>query len=181
MYFFRFLLFSGTARANRALKQDVTSEPPSVEASVLKETTLTLEKRNQKYIIFYEQCIYVSWKRRMKLYNKRVIFSNDNNKKKEMLSKHQKYFFLVSDFWLLIFDIQNSRETRSKKSGLWKRCYMGTGKLLALSYGLLFQTANLTEQELITWSEHLPFAHANIQQFVMVCTLIDHRNDIKIV
>ena len=34
-----------------------------------------------------------------------------------MLSKHQKYFFLVSDFCLLIFDIQNSRETRSKKKG----------------------------------------------------------------
>ena len=52
MYFLRLLLFSGTARANRSLKQDVTSEPPSVEASVLKETTLTLEKSNQKYIIF---------------------------------------------------------------------------------------------------------------------------------
>ena len=58
---------------------------------------------------------------------------------------------------------------------------MGTGKLLAPSYGLLFQTANVTEQELITWSEHLPCANANIQQFVMVSTLIDHRNDIKIV
>ena len=58
---------------------------------------------------------------------------------------------------------------------------MGTGKLLALNYGLLFQTANVTEQELITRSEHLLCAHANIQQFVKVCTLIDHRNDVKIV
>ena len=82
MYFFRLLLFSGTARANRSLKQDVTSEPPSVEASVLKETTLTLEKSNQKYIIFYDQCIHVSWKHRVKLHDKRKIFSNDNNKKK---------------------------------------------------------------------------------------------------
>ena len=34
MYFFSLSLFSGTARANRSLKQDVMSEPPSVEASV---------------------------------------------------------------------------------------------------------------------------------------------------
>ena len=46
------LIFSGTARASRSLKQDVTSEPPSVEASVLKETTLTLKKNNQKHTIF---------------------------------------------------------------------------------------------------------------------------------
>ena len=52
MYFFRLFLFSGTARANLSLKQDVTSEPPSVEASVLKETTLTLKKSNQKHTIF---------------------------------------------------------------------------------------------------------------------------------
>ena len=52
MYFSRLSLFLGTARANLSLKQDVTSEPPSVEASVLKKTTLTLKKSNQKNIIF---------------------------------------------------------------------------------------------------------------------------------
>ena len=82
MYFSRLLLFLGTAIANRSLKQDVTSEPPSVEASVLKETTLTLKKSNQHIPFFYDQYINVSRKHRTKLYNKRMIFSNNNNKQK---------------------------------------------------------------------------------------------------
>ena len=55
MYFSRLFVFSGTARANLSLKQDVTSEPPSVEASVLKETTLTFEEKKPKTYHFYDQ------------------------------------------------------------------------------------------------------------------------------